>query len=207
MSVTVLRRLPSRLLRGVVSDRDGAGEVISGAHAAASGRLSRGSRVSLRPRSRITAALAVLVASGGAVAMLPAAASGSAVGCTASGFGIKGVSSAYTCIDVESTPMRGGLWVSSVRLSWIGAGTVCNWRMEFRWFNAYGRRYLTNSSPLHESCAHGSAVWERDFGRDVYNYTYGWYYTGRRMRVGQVCGYVIENGRIRHGVPCESIEN
>lgn len=43
-----------------------------------------------------------LGASVSALAALPATGSASAVGCTASGFGIKGLSSAYTCVDVEA---------------------------------------------------------------------------------------------------------
>ena len=73
-----------------------------------------------------------LAASVSALAALPATGSASAVGCTARGFGIKGFSSAYTCVDVEGTPTRGGLWVSLVHMSWTRAGTVCNWKMEVR---------------------------------------------------------------------------
>lgn len=160
-----------------------------------------------RPAARAAALVAASLASCGTLAAIPSGASASAVGCTTSGYGLPhGLSSSYTCIDVESTPMRGGRWVSTVQLSWVGAGTICNWRMQLRWYTDTGRRYLTNSSPLHTSCRFGSAVWDQNFGHGVWNYTYGYYYTGRPMRVGQVCGYVIENGRARQGVPCESIE-
>ena len=162
-----------------------------------------------RARSAVrSASLAVmLLASCAAMAAIPSSASASAVGCTTSGFGLPhGLSSAYTCIDVEGTPNRGGRWVSTVQVSWIGAGTICNWRMQLRWYTDTGRRYLTNSSPLHTSCRFSSAVWDQNFGRGVWSNTYGYYYTGRQMRVGQVCAYLIENGRVRSGVPCESIE-
>jgi hypothetical protein len=146
-----------------------------------------------------------LAASVSALVALPATSRASAVGCTASGFGIKGFSSAYTCIDVEGTPTRGGLWVSLVHMSWTGAGTVCNWKMELRWTTASGTVYRTDSSPVHVGCRAVSAVWERDFGRDVFSPTYGWYWTGMKMRTGRVCGYLYESGALRPGVPCESI--
>jgi hypothetical protein len=65
--------------------------------------------------------------------------------------------------------------------------------------------YRTDSSPLHVGCRAASAVYERDFGRDVYSSTYGWYWTGKQMRTGRVCGFLDESGALRSGVPCESI--
>jgi hypothetical protein len=160
--------------------------------------------VGLRHARGLVAAFA-LTATIGALAGLPATSSASAVGCTASGFGIKGFSSAYTCIDVEGTPTQGGLWISLVHMSWTGAGTVCNWKMELRWTTASGSVYRTDSSPLHVGCRAVSAVWERDFGHEVFSQTYGWYWSGMKMRTGRVCGYLYESGSLRAGVPCESI--
>ena len=108
-------------------------------------------------RERALALSVALVAGISLVAALTAA----AVGCTSSGFGIKGFSSAYTCIDVEGTP-SGGLWVSLVHMSWSGAGTVCNWRFELRWTDVNGHVYRTDSSAVHTGCRAVSAVWEQE---------------------------------------------
>lgn len=145
-----------------------------------------------------------LVVTVGAMAALPATGSASAVGCSSSGFGIRGFSSAYTCIDVEGTP-SGGLGISLVHMSWTGAGTVCNYKWVIRWTTTSGAVYRTDSSALHVGCRAVSAVWERDYGHEVYSSTYGWYWSGMKMRTGRVCGYLYESGSLRPGVPCESI--
>jgi hypothetical protein len=146
-----------------------------------------------------------LVATVGALAALPAAGSASAFGCTSSGFGIKGVSSAYTCMDLEGTPTRGGLWISLVHMSWSGAGTVCNYKWVVRYTNTSGQVYRTDSSAVHVGCRAVSAVWERDYGHEVFSQTYGWYWSGMEAQTGRVCGYLYESGSLRPGVPCESI--
>jgi hypothetical protein len=149
----------------------------------------------------LSLALAVTVS---ALAALPATGSASAVGCTSSGFGIRGVSSAYTCMDVEGTP-SGGLGVSLVHMSWTGAGTVCNYKWVLRWTTTSGAVYRTDRSAVHVGCRAASAVWERDYGHEVFSSTYGWYWSGMKMRTGRVCGYLYESGSLRPGVPCESI--
>jgi hypothetical protein len=158
-------------------------------------RLARGHGLALSLARAVTVS---------ALAALPATGSASAVGCTSSGFGIRGVSSAYTCMDVEGTP-SGGLGVSLVHMSWTGAGTVCNYRWVIRWTTTSGAVYRTDSSALHEGCRGVSAVWERDYGHEVFSSTYGWYWSGVKMRTGRVCGYLYESGSLRSGVPCESI--
>jgi hypothetical protein len=160
--------------------------------------------VSLRPGRGLLASLA-LTATIGVLVALPAASSASAVGCTASGFGIKGFSSAYTCMDLEGTPTQGGQWISLVHMSWTGAGTVCNYKWVLRWTNTNGSAYRTDSSGVHVGCRAVSAVWERDYGHEVFSQTYGWYWSGTKMRTGRVCGYLYESGSLRPGVPCESI--
>jgi hypothetical protein len=149
----------------------------------------------------LSLALAVTVS---VLAALPAAGSASAFGCASSGFGIRGFSSAYTCIDVEGTP-SGGLEISLVHMSWTGAGTVCNYKWVLRWTTTSGAVYRTDSSAVHVGCRAVSAVWERDYGHEVFSSTYGWYWSGMKMRTGRVCGYLYESGSLRPGVPCESI--
>ena len=159
----------------------------------------------LRPGHRHGLALSLaLVVTVGVLAALPATGSASAVGCSSSGFGIRGFSSAYTCIDVEGTP-SGGLGISLVHMSWTGAGTVCNYRWVIRWTTTSGAVYRTDSSAVHVGCRAVSAVWERDYGHNVYSSIYGWYWSGMNMRTGRVCGYLYESGSLRSGVPCESI--
>jgi hypothetical protein len=67
-------------------------------------------------------------------------------------------------------------------MSWTGAGTVCNWKMEPRWTTTSGSVYRTDSSAVHVGCRAVSAVWERDFGPDVFSPTYGSYWSGMQMR-------------------------
>ena len=171
-------------------------------------------RVHLHRRCAL-ALLVSVVASVSALAVLPTPSSASATGCTASGFGIKWFSSAYTCIDVEGPPTLSGwlghdrpsLWVSTAQVSWLGAGTVCNWKMELRWTDVNGHVYRTDSSRVHVGCSAGRAVYGRNFGHQVYSSIYGWYWSGMKMRTGRVCGYLYESGALRPGVPCESIHS
>ncbi len=166
----------------------------------------------LRP-PRALALVVSVVAAVSALAVVPAVSRASATGCTASGFGIKWFSSAYTCIDIEGPPMLSGwlghdrpsLVVSTSQVSWVGAGTVCNWKMVLRWTNVDGRVYRTDSSRVHVGCSLGRAVYGVHYGRQVYSSTYGWYWSGVSMRTGRVCGYLYESGALRPGVPCESI--
>ncbi len=65
--------------------------------------------------------------------------------------------------------------------------------------------YRTDSSAVHVGCRVASAVWERDFGHEVYSPIHGWYWSGMKMRTGRVCGYLYESGALRPGVTCESI--
>lgn len=129
-----------------------------------------------------------------ALALAPAQASATSSGCTASGTGLPwyGLNSAYTCLDVYG---RGDtVWI--VDVTWAGIGTVCNYRFQLQWFNVRGRRYEVDNGPLHVGCSAGAAKWETGFGR---------YWTGARKQTGEVCGYLYESGRLRHGVPCEAI--
>ena len=124
--------------------------------------------------------------------------------------GVKWFSSTYTCIDVEGPPTLSGwlghdrpsLWVSTAQVSWLGAGTVCNWKMELRWTDVNGHVYRTDSSRVHVGCSAGRAVYGRNFGHQVYSSIY---LSGMKMRTGRACGYLYECGALRPGVPCESI--
>ncbi len=92
-------------------------------------------RVHLHRRCAL-ALLVSVVASVSALAVLPTPSSASATGWTASGFGIKWFSSAYTCIDVEGPPTLSGwlghdrpsLWVSTAQVSWLGAAPFATGR-------------------------------------------------------------------------------
>ena len=146
------------------------------------------------------------------MAVLPTPSSASATGCTASGFGIKWFSSAYTCIDVEGPPSLSGwlghdrpsLWVSTAQVSWLGAGTVCNWKMELRWTDVNGRVYRTDSSRVHVGCSAGRAVYGRNFGRQVeldLRLVLERREDANRSRVR----HMSESGGLGPGDPCESI--
>jgi hypothetical protein len=134
-----------------------------------------------------------------ALAVVPATASASADGCTASGWGLPwyGLNSAYTCIDVGGS----GDTVWLVQPSWVGVGTICNYRFQIRFYDDRGRRYETDTSREHVGCRAAAANWTKNFG--ARNWWGG--YNGVRKRTGQVCAYLIESGSVRPGVPCEYI--
>lgn len=128
---------------------------------------------------------------------------GAGVGCATSGFALRayGLNSAYTCLYVEGADDT----VSSMHVSWTGAGTICNYQLQLRWYTIHNRRYETDTSGLHVGCRAANAVWAKRFGRHVRSPRLGRHDTGLRQRPGRVCAYVIENGRVRRGVPCVSI--
>jgi hypothetical protein len=133
------------------------------------------------------------------LASVPVTAQASAYGCTTSGAGLPwyGLNSAYTCIDVGGS----GDTVWMVQPSWMGIGTICNYRFQVRFFDDRGRRYETDTSPLHVGCRAAAANWTRDYGaRNMWGG-----YDGVHKRTGEVCAYLIEAGSVRSGVPCEYI--
>lgn len=148
-----------------------------------------GLRRFLVKRARLVLTTAVLAASGAALAALPSAASATSGGCTTAsgGFKWRGLSSAYTCIDVYGHRRM----VSSVQGSWYGIGTVCNFRFRTRFRNLRGRLYETDYSRIHVGCnvAWGSA----------------WFMYGVRKKKGMVCEQVQENGLNVGNAACESI--
>jgi hypothetical protein len=134
-----------------------------------------------------------------ALAILPATANASAYGCTTSGWGLPwyGLNSAYTCLEVGGSGNT--VWIAAV--NWMGAGTICNYKFQVRWFDDSGRLYETDTSPEHVGCRAAAANWTENFGTP--NLWGG--YNGVRKHTGQVCGYLIESGSVRPGVPCEYI--
>lgn len=140
-------------------------------------------------RARVLLTTAVVAASTAGLAALPSAASATSGGCTpaSSGFVWRGLSGAYTCIDVYGHRR----WVDSVQGSWGGVGTVCNYRFRVRFRDIHGRAYQTNYSRTHVGCR-----WAYDTRIFVYK---------SYKRTGMVCVQVQENGRNVGHAACESI--
>jgi hypothetical protein len=152
-----------------------------------------------RSFSRRLVLVAALVGGCAGLAGLPAAASASSYGCTTSGAGLPwyGLNSAYTCVEVDGSGDT--VWGASV--NWFGAGTICNYRFQLRWFNDRGRQYATNTSGEHVGCRAAAAKASWNFGKAEG----GGFYGGVHKATGEVCGYLIESGSVRPGVPCEYI--
>jgi len=153
----------------------------------------------LRSLTRTLLLTATLAGSCAGLAALPAAASASSYGCTTSGSGLPwyGLNSAYTCLEVDGKGNT--VWGTSV--SWTGAGTICNYVFQVRWFNDSGAQYATDTSPEHVGCRAAAANWTFNYGRNEG----GGYYSGVYKATGKVCGYLIQSGSVRAGVPCEYI--
>jgi hypothetical protein len=130
---------------------------------------------------------------------VPAAASASAYGCTTSGAGLPwyGLNSAYTCIEVDGT----GNTVWHTQLEWTGIGTACNYQFQLRWSENKGKVYETQTSSLHTGCTAAHAKHEWNYGRENAEGLY----EGVYKKSGKLCGYVLEAGTARGGVPCEYI--
>jgi hypothetical protein len=155
-------------------------------------------RLSIKSLSRGWLLAAALVGGGAGLAAVPAVASASAYGCTASGSGLPwyGLNTAYTCLDIGGS----GNTVWEAAVNWFGAGTICNYKFQVRWFNDQGHQYATNTSGEHVGCS-AVARFQWNFGTNEG----GGYYAGIYRPTGEVCGYVIESGSVRQGVPCEYI--
>jgi hypothetical protein len=140
-----------------------------------------------------------LVGSCAGLAALPVPASASSYGCTTSGAGLPwyGLNSAYTCLEVDG--QGDTVWGASV--NWMGAGTICNYKFQLRWFNDGGHQYATDTSSEHVGCRAAAAKWSKNYGAAEG----GGFYRGVHKATGQVCGYLIESGSVRQGVPCEYI--
>jgi hypothetical protein len=154
-------------------------------------------RISLRSLSRGLLVAAALVAGGAGVAAAPAVASASSYNCTTSGAGLPwyGLNSAYTCLEIDGS----GDTVWGVAVNWIGAGTICNYKFQIRFFNDNGKQYgPTQTSPEHVGCRAAAAKFQWNFGRNEG----GGFYAGVHKQTGQVCGYLLESGKVRQGVPC-----